>query len=86
MTENDIQKTTVMEKFFNGFSKVGGAIGKQKHIASVRDSFAVFVPFIIIGSMATLFTAVLLDPNGILAVKVFQDLFGINSNSGFFDI
>jgi hypothetical protein len=45
----------------------GGKFGNQRHMASIRDGFATFMPLIIVGALATLVNNVFIQPNSLLA-------------------
>ncbi len=54
MTKHLNTKTTshTWEKIKNGFMSGAGKLGNQRHLAALRDAFALFTPLIIIGSLA----------------------------------
>ena len=66
-----------MKKVYDSFSKhmtiIGGKIGNQRHMSSIRDGFATFMPLIIVGSLAVLFNNVFISNTSLLA-----DWFGVS--------
>jgi PTS system cellobiose-specific IIC component len=46
---------------------LGGKFGNQRHMASIRDGFATFMPLIIVGALAALVNNVFIQPNSLLA-------------------
>ncbi len=46
---------------------IGAKVSNQRHLASIRDAFASFIPFIIVGSFAILINSVFIQPNSLLA-------------------
>ncbi len=64
------KKTDYKEKyevFSNKLMEVGGKFGNQRHMASIRDAFATFMPIIILGALATLVNNVFITPDSLLA-------------------
>ena len=45
-------KSQVWRKFSDGFVRGAGKLGNQRHLAALRDAFALFTPLIIAGSIA----------------------------------
>ena len=41
-----------------------GKLGNQRHLATIRDSFAIFTPIIIAGAFAVLWRSVIFAPTG----------------------
>ncbi len=56
---------------------IGQKIGNQKHLSAIRDGFASFIPFIIVGSFAILINSVIVDGNSLLATWT-----GANGSAG----
>ncbi|NOQ50361.1 MAG: hypothetical protein GQ557_01680 [Mycoplasmataceae bacterium] len=55
------------EKMSSAFGSVGAKLSNQKHLSAIRDGFAAFLPFLMVGSFALMINSVLIDPNGLLA-------------------
>ncbi len=73
MTEEK-QKTTPsvpekkkMDAVFDSMLSVASKVGNNRQLSNLRDAFATFMPFIIMGSLALLFTSVIISPTSILA-------------------
>ena len=60
-------KRSAFDRFADFMGKVGAKMGNQRHLATIRDSFATFMPFIIIGSLAIMVNSVFIAPTSLLA-------------------
>lgn len=48
------QTKAMFQKFGNKSLELSGRLGAQKHLAVLRDAFALFTPLIIVGALAVL--------------------------------
>jgi PTS system cellobiose-specific IIC component len=55
------------DKFFGVMDKVSGGLNKVNPLMAIKDSFVDLMPFIIVGSLATLFGSVICSPTSGLA-------------------
>ncbi len=60
-------KQSGFSKFADYMGKVGAKIGNQRHLSTIRDSFATFMPFIIIGALAIMINSVFIQQHSLLA-------------------
>lgn len=56
-------KQEMLDKTMNVFAK----IGNQRHLSSIRDGFATFLPFIIVGSFGVMLNSVFFSSTGLIA-------------------
>lgn len=59
----DIQKR---DKILDRFGEVASKLGNQIYLRTLRDSFATFMPFMMLAGFVTLINSVLLDPAGFM--------------------
>lgn len=61
------------EKFSNSLSKVAQAIENNKYLTSIKNAFTAYMPFIIVGSFASLFNIILCSETlGLAQVEMFN--------------
>ncbi|MFV0380899.1 MAG: PTS sugar transporter subunit IIC [Breznakia sp.] len=61
------------DKIFEKFGLVAQKLGNQIHLRSLRDAFALFMPFMILAGFVTLVNWVILDPSGFMGDIVNPD-------------
>lgn len=69
MTEktNNDQSVNKMDQVFDKLLAVAAKFGNNRQLSNLRDGFATFMPFVIMGSLALMFSSVIIQPNSILA-------------------
>ena len=67
---NDTKKQSFVDKFNTKIGKFAHKIGQQKQLASIRDAFATFMPFIIVASFAILIANVFVAPYGLIGSQI----------------
>ncbi len=67
----------IFENIGEKVAVIGQKVGNQKHLSAIRDGFASFIPFIIVGSFAILINSVIVDGNSLLATWT-----GANGSAG----
>ncbi len=63
----EVNEVSKIDATFDKLLAVAGKIGNNRQLSNLRDSFATFMPFIIMGSLSLLMSSVFIQPNSILA-------------------
>ncbi len=71
--ENEIIKTSFIDKASGALSKAGAFMGQQKHFSAIRDAFGAFLPLLVVGAIAVMINSVLIVPDGLLATMCGAD-------------
>ena len=82
--------TSFNEKFENVLMVIAEKVDKNQYLTSIKSAFTIFMPFVIVGSFATLLNAVIASPKTGLAkwipalekTKTEEDTDTINRNKG----
>ncbi len=65
---NKEEITNFMDVLSEKVQTIGAKVSNQRHLSSIRDAFASFIPFIIVGSFAILINSVFIAPDSLFAI------------------
>lgn len=64
---NDVKSRGKLDQILDVLTMVGGKLGSNRQLSNLRDSFATFMPFVIMGSLAILINSLIIQPGSIIA-------------------